>query len=291
MKINWHAYWRLMRFDRPIGILLLLWPTWWALLLAGNGRPALKNILVFTAGVIVMRAAGCVMNDIADRNYDPHVERTRNRPLACGELDLRQALATFALLLITALALVLMTNRLTIMLAFAGALLAASYPFFKRFTHLPQVMLGIAFGWGIPMAFAAETGAVPAIAWVLLTVNIIWAIIYDTLYAMVDRADDLVIGVKSSAILFGRYDLVVLRILMVIMIVLLLLLGWHHHLSGPWFTGVAVACALFVRQQWMVRRREREPCFKAFLGNNWVGLVIFLGLAGHFVWRALIIDA
>jgi 4-hydroxybenzoate polyprenyltransferase len=283
MKINWNAYWRLMRFDRPIGILLLLWPTWWALLFAGNGRPSLINIFIFTAGVIVMRAAGCVMNDIADRNYDPHVERTRGRPLACGELNLRQAIATFALLLITALALVLMTNRLTIMLAFAGALLAASYPFFKRFTHLPQVVLGIAFGWGIPMAFAAETGTVPAIAWVLLTVNIIWAIIYDTLYAMVDREDDLVIGVKSSAILFGRYDLLALKILMSTMIMLLLLLGWHHHLTWPWFTGIAVASALFVRQQWMVRRRERAPCFKAFLDNNWVGLVIFLGLAGHFV--------
>ena len=283
MKINWNAYWRLMRFDRPIGILLLLWPTWWALLFAGNGRPSLINIFVFTAGVIVMRAAGCVMNDIADRNFDPHVERTRSRPLACGELNLRQALATFALLLITALVLVLMTNRLTIMLAFAGALLAASYPFFKRFTHLPQVVLGIAFGWGIPMAFAAETRAVPAIAWVLLTVNIIWAIIYDTLYAMVDREDDLIIGVKSSAILFGRYDLLVLKILMVTMIMMLLLLGWHHHLTWPWFAGVAVASALFVRQQWMVRRRERAPCFKAFLGNNWVGLVIFLGLAGHFI--------
>ena len=283
MKINWNAYWRLMRFDRPIGILLLLWPTWWALLFAGNGRPSLINIFIFTAGVIVMRAAGCVMNDIADRNFDPHVERTRSRPLACGELNLRQALATFALLLITALVLVLMTNRLTIMLAFAGALLAASYPFFKRFTHLPQVVLGIAFGWGIPMAFAAETRAVPPIAWVLLTVNIIWAIIYDTLYAMVDREDDLIIGVKSSAILFGRYDLLVLKILMVTMIMMLLLLGWHHHLTWPWFAGVAVASALFVRQQWMVRRRERAPCFKAFLGNNWVGLVIFLGLAGHFV--------
>lgn len=283
MKINWNAYWRLMRFDRPIGILLLLWPTWWALLLAGKGRPSLINIFIFTAGVIVMRAAGCVMNDIADRNYDPHVERTRSRPLACGELDLGQALATFALLLITALALVLMTNRLTIMLAFAGALLAAGYPFFKRFTHLPQVVLGIAFGWGIPMAFAAQTGAVPAIAWVLLTVNIIWAIIYDTLYAMVDREDDLVIGVKSTAILFGRYDLVFLTILMAVMIAMLLRLGWQHSLTWPWFAGVAIASALFMWQLWIVRQRERGPCFKAFLCNNWVGLVIFLGLAGHFV--------
>lgn len=283
MHTNWNAYWRLMRFDRPIGILLLLWPTWWSLLIAGNGRPSLKNILIFTAGVIVMRAAGCVMNDIADRNYDPHVARTRNRPLASGELQPRQAFTVFALLMLAALGLVLMTNLLTIMLATAGALLAASYPFFKRFTHLPQVVLGIAFGWGIPMAFAAETGAVAGIAWVLLTVNIIWAVIYDTLYAMVDRDDDLAIGVKSTAILFGRHDLLVVRILMLAMILLLLFLGRHYHLTWPWFAGVAIAGALFARQQWIIRRRERELCFKAFLNNNWVGLAIFLGLAGHFV--------
>jgi 4-hydroxybenzoate polyprenyltransferase len=283
MHTNWNAYWRLMRFDRPIGILLLLWPTWWSLLIAGNGRPSLKNILIFTAGVVVMRAAGCVMNDIADRNYDPHVARTRNRPLASGELNLRQALTAFALLMVTALGLVLMTNLLTIMLASAGALLAASYPFFKRFTHLPQVVLGIAFGWGIPMAFAAETGAVARIAWVLLGVNIIWAIIYDTLYAMVDRDDDLAIGVKSTAILFGRYDLLVVRILMLAMILLLLFLGRHYDLGWPWFVGVAIAGALFAWQQWIIRQRERELCFRAFMNNNWVGLVIFLGLAGHFV--------
>ena len=282
MYPNWNAYWRLMRFDRPIGILLLLWPTWWSLLMAGNGRPSLKNILIFTAGVIVMRAAGCVMNDIADRSYDPHVARTRNRPLASGELEPRQALTVFALLMLTALGLVLMTNLLTIMLAIAGALLAASYPFFKRFTHLPQVVLGIAFGWGIPMAFAAETGAVAGIAWVLLGVNIIWALIYDTLYAMVDRDDDLAIGVKSTAILFGRYDLLIVRMLMLAMVLSLLFLGRHYNLAWSWFAGVAIAGALFAWQQWIIRRRERALCFKAFLNNNWVGLAIFLGLAGHF---------
>ncbi len=287
MNLNWNAYWRLMRFDRPIGILLLLWPTWWSLLIAGGGRPSVKNVLIFTAGVVVMRAAGCVMNDIADRNYDPHVERTRKRPLACGELDLRQALTVFALLMISALVLVLMTNRLTIMLAFAGALLASSYPFFKRFTHLPQVVLGIAFGWGIPMAFAAQTGRIPAIAWVLLAVNIVWAIIYDTLYAMVDRDDDLLIGVKSTAILFGQYDLFAVRILMLIMLLLLLLIGWQQNLNWPWFVSVAVVMALFAWQQWITRRRERGPCFRAFLNNNWVGLAVFLGLAGHFVLASL----
>jgi len=242
-----------------------------------------KNVMIFTAGVVVMRAAGCVMNDIADRNYDPHVARTRSRPLACSELGLRQALYAFALLLVVALILVLMTNRLTIMLAFAGASLAVAYPFFKRFTHLPQVVLGIAFGWGIPMAFAAETATVPGIAWMLLSVNIIWAIIYDTLYAMVDRDDDIVVGVKSTAILFGRHDLLIIRMLMILMILLLLFIGRHYWLSWPWFAGVAVVSLLFAWQQWMIRRREPESCFRAFMNNNWVGLVIFLGLAAHFI--------
>jgi len=283
VNMNWDAYWRLMRFDRPIGTLLLLWPTWWSLLLAGDGRPSLKNVLIFTAGVIVMRAAGCVMNDIADRNYDPHVARTRDRPLACAELSLHQAFTAFALLMTTALVLVSMTNRLTIGLAIVGGLLAASYPFFKRITHLPQVVLGVAFGWGIPMAFAAETGMVPAAAWLLLAINIVWTIIYDTLYAMVDREDDLAIGVKSTAILFGRLDLLMIGILMIIMLILLLFLGWRYELSWPWYAGLVVVLLLFVRQQWTIRGREREACFRAFLNNNWVGLAIFLGLAGHFV--------
>jgi 4-hydroxybenzoate polyprenyltransferase len=206
MASNWNAYWRLMRFDRPIGSLLLLWPTWWALLLAGQGHPRFRNIVIFTLGVVLMRAAGCVMNDIADRNYDLHVKRTRTRPIAAGELTVRQALITFFLLLLAAFSLVLLTNPLTIKLAFAGAALASTYPFFKRFTHLPQVVLGIAFGWGIPMAFAAETAALPWTAWWVLGINVIWAVIYDTLYAMVDRDDDVAIGVKSTAILFGQRD-------------------------------------------------------------------------------------
>jgi len=176
-----------------------------------------------------------------------------------------------------------MTNRLTIILAFAGASLAVAYPFFKRFTHLPQVVLGIAFGWGIPMAFAAETATVPGIAWLILSVNIVWAVIYDTLYAMVDRDDDIAIGVKSTAILFGRHDLAILRILMVFMILLLLFIGRNYALSWPWFAGVAVVGLLFAWQQWMIRRRERRSCFRAFMNNNWVGLVIFLGLVAHFI--------
>ena len=282
MRINWNAYWRLMRFDRPIGILLLLWPTWWALLFAGAGLPSLRNVLIFTAGVIVMRAAGCVMNDIADRNFDPGVERTRSRPLASGELNVRQALTVFILLLALAFALVLLTNRLTIALAFAGAGLAASYPFFKRITHLPQLVLGMAFGWGIPMAFAAETGSVPALAWQLFLVNIFWAVIYDTLYAMVDRNDDALVGIKSTALLFGKYDLVILKLLMSGMITLLLLIGAFEAMHWPWYGGVVATLVLFVWQQRMIRDRERDACFKAFMNNNWVGAAIFLGLAGHF---------
>lgn len=282
MAINWSAYWRLMRFDRPIGTLLLLWPTWWALLFAGRGLPAFRNVLIFTAGVIVMRAAGCVMNDIADRNFDPGVERTRHRPLASGELNVRQALTVFVLLLALAFALVLFTNRLTIALAFAGAALASSYPFFKRITHLPQLVLGIAFGWGIPMAFAAETSSVPVLAWVLLLTNIIWAVIYDTLYAMVDRDDDALIGIKSTAILFGQHDLSILKILMAVMVLALVLIGWFQAMNWPWYGGAIATAILFAWQQRMIRHRERDACFKAFMNNNWVGAAIFLGLLGHF---------
>jgi 4-hydroxybenzoate polyprenyltransferase len=280
---RWGAYWRLMRFDRPIGTLLLLWPTWWALLLAGGGRPSAKNALIFTAGVVLMRAAGCVMNDIADRDFDPHVERTRNRPLASGELRLRQAVGLFLVLMLLAFLLVLMTNPLTVKLALVGAALASTYPFFKRFTHLPQVVLGLAFGWGIPMAFAAETGAVPAIAWWLLAVNTLWSVIYDTQYAMVDRDDDLAVGIKSTAILFGRRDVPVIAALMAAMIALLALVGLRVGLGWPWYLGVAAAAALFGRQLYLIRNRERQACFRAFLNNNWVGFLLFLGLLAHYL--------
>jgi 4-hydroxybenzoate polyprenyltransferase len=282
MQVNWNALWRLMRFDRPIGILLLLWPTLWALWIAGDGSPSVKNILIFCTGVVLMRAAGCIMNDIADRDFDPHVDRTRCRPLAAGELTVRQALVTFVLVMLLAFGLVLMTNALTIKLAFAGALLASTYPFFKRWTHFPQVVLGLAFGWGIPMAFAAETGQVPVIAWLILLINVIWSVIYDTLYAMVDRDDDISIGLKSTAILFGRHDLLILRWLKTLMIILLLLLGWIMEFSWPWFCGVAIATGLFVVQQYHVRNRDRDACFKAFLNNNWVGLAIWIGLLSDY---------
>ena len=278
MNLQWNAYWRLMRFDKPIGILLLLWPTWWALLLAGDGRPSLRNVLIFSCGVVLMRAAGCVMNDIADREYDPHVQRTRLRPLASGELSLKQALGLFLLLMLLAFLLVLMTNVLTVKLAFVGALLASTYPFFKRFTHLPQVVLGIAFGWGIPMAFAAEIISVPAIAWWLLLINTVWSVIYDTLYAMVDREDDLAVGIRSTAILFGRFDLLIIGALMVLMIISLAIMGARIGLAWPWFAGLLVATGLFTWQLYISRDREPDACFRAFLSNNWVGLSIFLGL-------------
>lgn len=282
MSIPWNAFWRLMRFDKPIGTLLLLWPTWWALLLAGEGMPSMANALIFTAGVVLMRAAGCVMNDIADRDFDPHVERTRCRPLAAGEVTLKQALGLFIILMLSAFLLVLMTNALTVKLALVGALLASTYPFFKRFTHLPQVVLGVAFGWGIPMAFAAETNAVPPVAWLFLAINTVWSVIYDTLYAMVDRDDDLAVGIKSTAILFGRYDVLITGFLMAVMIIMLISAGTWLHLGWSWFAGVAVVAGLFARQVYLVRERDRDACFHAFLNNNWVGLTLFLALLLHF---------
>ena len=283
MHVKWNALWRLMRFDRPIGILLLLWPTLWALWIAGDGSPSAKNILIFCTGVVLMRAAGCIMNDVADRDFDPHVERTRCRPLASGELTVRQALVAFFTLMLLAFGLVLMTNVLTIKLAFAGALLASTYPFFKRWTHFPQVILGLAFGWGIPMAFAAETGQIASVAWLILLINVIWSVIYDTLYAMVDREDDVSIGLKSTAIMFGRFDLLIIRILKILMIALLVLLGLKLQFSWPWFAGVAIAGVLFARQQYLVRERDRDACFNAFLNNNWVGVAVWTGLLATYL--------
>ena len=252
------------------------------MLLAGNGSPQLRNVLIFTAGVVLMRAAGCIMNDIADRDFDPHVERTRSRPLASGELTLRQALILFLVLMLTAFCLVLMTNALTVKLAFAGALLASSYPFFKRFTHLPQIVLGVAFGWSCVMAFSAETGGVPASAWWLLGANVIWSVIYDTLYAMVDREDDLSIGVKSTAILFGRYDIAMIALLQLSMLAILWLVGFNLELSYYYYLGLLLAALMAVYQQLLTREREPSGCFKAFLNNNYFGMCVFLGLVLHY---------
>jgi 4-hydroxybenzoate polyprenyltransferase len=271
---------RLMRFDRPIGIALLLWPTWWALFLAGSGRPSIKNLVIFTLGVVVMRAAGCVINDFADRDLDPHVERTRSRPLAAGELSARQAVHLFFGLMALAFVLVLLTTPLTVLLAFFGALLAGTYPFFKRFSHWPQIVLGAAFSWSIPMAFAAELGHVPEAAWWLYAINLLWVVVYDTEYAMADREDDLKVGVKSTAILFGRFDLPVLAGLMGLIVAGLGLFGMRFLPHPAWFTATALVFILLQLQLFRIRNRDPKACFDAFLSNHWVGLVVWLGVVG-----------
>ncbi len=273
-------YWKLMRADRPIGTLLLLWPTWWALWLAAGGTPPLWILFVFSAGVWLTRSAGCVINDYADRWLDPHVQRTKDRPLASGALTGRDALKLFAVLMLAAFALVLTLNWQTIAMSVVAVILAASYPYMKRYTHLPQVYLGLAFGWGIPMAFTAITGNVPAVAWLLLIANVLWSTAYDTWYAMVDREDDLKVGSHSTAILFGELDLVIQAILYALFIAALSLVGQHAQLAWPYWAGLGIAALLIGWQFWIARKRERGPCFRAFLHNNWVGVVIFAGLLG-----------
>lgn len=272
-------YWHLVRGDRPIGWLLLLWPTWWGLWLAAGGVPPLWPLVVFSLGVWLTRSAGCVINDYADRWLDPHVERTRNRPLATGAVRGREALVVFAVLMLVAFALVLTLNRLTIAMSVVGVLLAASYPYLKRHTHWPQVYLGLAFGWGIPMAFAAIRGEVPAIGWVLYAANIVWSTAYDTWYAMVDREDDLRMGSKSTAILFGRHDLLAQALLYALFFALLVAVGMLGGLGIAYFAGLAVAAALVGWEFRVARHRDRAQCFRAFLHNHWVGMAVFVGLA------------
>ncbi|WP_313249620.1 4-hydroxybenzoate octaprenyltransferase [Stenotrophomonas acidaminiphila] len=272
------SYWKLMRADRPIGTLLLLWPTWWALWLASGGMPAPWTLFVFTAGVWLTRSAGCVINDYADRWLDPHVKRTKDRPLATGAVSGRQALALFAGLMLVAFAMVLTLNALTIGLSFVGVFLAATYPYLKRYTHLPQVYLGMAFGWGIPMAFAAVQGEVPPLGWVLYAANILWSTAYDTWYAMVDRDDDLKVGSHSTAILFGDLDLVIQGILYALFFAAMALAGQRAGLGMAYWAGLGVAVALVAWEFWICRTRERQACFRAFLHNNWVGAVLFAGI-------------
>lgn len=273
-------YWRLMRGNRPIGTLLLLWPTWWALWLAADGFPPWHLWLIFTLGVWLTRSAGCVINDYADRWLDPHVERTRERPLATGELSGAQALAVFLLLMLLAFGLVLLTNRLTLYLSIAGLFLAASYPYLKRYTYLPQVYLGMAFGWGIPMAFAAvQNEFPPPLAWLLFLANVLWATGYDTWYAMVDREDDLKVGAKSTAVLFGDADLVAQALIYTGFFVALLLVGQRAGLGVAYLVGLGVVVVMVAWQFWIARKRERDACFRAFMHNNWVGAVIFAGMA------------
>jgi 4-hydroxybenzoate polyprenyltransferase len=275
-KIN--AYERLMRLDKPIGILLLLWPTLWALWIAGQGRPDWLVVWIFFMGTVLMRSAGCVMNDVADRNFDGHVERTRQRPLVSGEVSVKEACLLAAGLSLGAFCLVLFLNALTIALSFAALLLAMTYPLTKRFLAIPQAYLGIAFGFGIPMAFAALTAELPPVAWLLLLANIFWAIAYDTEYAMVDRDDDLKLGIRSSAIFFGRHDVMAILICYVGMLLLLVLVGWMQQLSWPYYLGLMVAMLLALYHISLIRDRQRQSCFKAFLHNNWLGAAIFAGL-------------
>ncbi len=275
---KWQAYSRLMRIDKPIGTLLLLWPTLWALWLSGMAIPPLSVLVVFVLGVFVMRAAGCVINDYADRNVDGHVKRTAARPLASGAITEKEAKLLFAGLGLLAFLLVLTMNRMTILLSFGGLALAWVYPFMKRYTHLPQVVLGAAFGWAIPMGWAAVSESLPFVCWLVFLANICWTVAYDTQYAMVDRDDDLKIGVKSTAILFGRYDKLIIGLLQLAALGLMALVGILLHLNGAFYWSLLLAGGLFVHQQKLIAGRERELCFQAFLNNNYVGLVLFIGV-------------
>ncbi|GAB1269724.1 4-hydroxybenzoate octaprenyltransferase [Aurantivibrio infirmus] len=276
------AYLQLMRLDKPIGTLLLLWPTLWGLWIASSGKPNIKVLVIFVLGTFFMRAAGCVINDFADRKLDGHVERTRNRPLVTGRVSSVEAICLFALLTAVAFALVLMTNELTIKLSFGAIALAVCYPFMKRHTHLPQVVLGAAFSFGIPMAYAAQTGELPNEIWLIYIANLLWTVAYDTFYAMVDRKDDLKVGIKSTAILFGSNDRLITGLLQAITLLALVMAGVRFELGLYYFLGLVVAGLFFAYQQYLIKFRHPKDCFRAFLNNNWVGLVIFLGLVANF---------
>ncbi|MGL6523039.1 4-hydroxybenzoate octaprenyltransferase [Aeromonas dhakensis] len=277
------AYVQLARIDKPIGTLLLLWPTLWALWLAADGLPNLWTLLVFVVGVFLMRSAGCVINDYADRNFDGHVKRTAGRPLPMGKVKPREVLALFAVLALISFALVLTMNPLTIGLSFAALLLAVCYPFMKRYIPIPQLVLGMAFSWSIPMAYAAQANALPAVAWLVFFANLLWTIAYDTEYAMVDRDDDLKLGLKSSAILFGRHDKRIIGALQLLTLLILLLVGQLSELGSSYYWSLLAAAALFVYQQRLIRERAREACFQAFLNNNYVGALIFAGVVINYL--------
>ncbi len=278
-------YARLMRLNRPIGIWLLLWPVLWALWIASGGHPDERLFVIFVLGTFVMRSAGCVMNDFADREFDPHVRRTADRPLAKQSVSPAEALGLFAVLGLIALALVIPLNRPTQVLALIGGVLAVTYPFLKRFFSLPQAYLGAAFGWSVPMAFAAQTGSVPPEAWALFLSVVLWTTAYDTMYAMVDREDDLVIGIRSSAILFGRHDRLVIGALQAGALAGLALVGWLTSLGHWYWAGLLIAAALAVHEQRLIRHREPAACFRAFLNNKLFGLAVFAGIALDYVFR------
>ncbi len=286
IKDRARQYWLLCRFDKPIGILILLWPALWALWVASEGKPDPLVLTVICAGVVLMRSAGCVINDYADRDFDPHVERTRQRPIAAGKVAPKEALILFVVLCLLAFGLVLLLNLKTILLSFVAAFLAASYPFMKRFTHLPQAYLGIAFGFAVPMAFAAQTGEVPLVAWVMYLAVMLWALVYDTMYAMVDKDDDLKIGVKSTAILFADKEREIMAVLQLIILALLVWVGQMAGLGFFYYSSLLGAAGLFIYQQKLIFHRKKADCFKAFLNSNWVGLVIFIGLVLDYGWAA-----
>ncbi|MDE2408012.1 MAG: 4-hydroxybenzoate octaprenyltransferase [Xanthomonadaceae bacterium] len=288
-RVRLRLYWALVRGDRPIGWMLLLWPTWWGLWLAAGGVPPVWPLVVFSLGVWLTRSAGCVINDYADRWLDAGVERTRQRPLATGAVSGREALAVFAVLMLVAFALVLTLNRMAVWMSVVGVFLAATYPYLKRHTYLPQVYLGMAFGWGIPMAFAALTGTVPKLGWLLYVANIFWATAYDTWYAMVDRDDDIRMGAKSTAILFGDMDLVAQGVLYACTFAALALAGREAALGSWYWGGLGVALVLVAWEFGLARTRRREDCFRAFLHNNWVGLAVFAGIALDLALRAKVV--
>lgn len=275
-------YGELIRLQRPIGTYLLLWPTLWALAIAGEGAPDLRVLLIFVAGVFLMRSAGCAINDFADRDIDLHVIRTKDRPLTNGLISGKEALVIFALLCFLSFILVLGLNRFTIWLSIGGVLLAASYPFMKRYHYLPQVHLGVAFGWAVPMAFAAQTESIPKQAWLLYLATLVWTVSYDTMYSMADREDDLKIGLKSTAILFGKYDRAMTGLFQILFILTLWLIGRELEFSGIYDYALVVATAFLIYEQLMIMYREPEDCFNAFLHNHWVGAIVFSGIIGHY---------
>lgn len=278
-----NAYARLLRLDRPIGSLLLMWPMLWALWIAGHGHPDGFVLLVFVAGVFLMRSAGCAVNDYADRDFDPHVERTRGRPLAAGEIRSWEALVLATLLALVSFSLVLTMNRLTVILSFVAVALAVLYPFTKRWTHWPQLFLGFAFAWAVPMAFAAQSGRLGLDVWSMYMGSCLWIVAYDTEYAMVDRSDDLKVGIKSTAIRFGRFDRIIIGLFQLGFLAVMAGVGNLFNLNYAYDAGLITALLLFGYQQWLIYGCERDACFRAFLNNNWVGAVIFLGIVADFV--------
>ena len=273
-----NAYIRLMRLDKPIGSLLLLWPTYWALFLSADGWPDLDILFIFTSGVFIMRTAGCVINDFADRKIDKHIVRTQQRPLATGEISSNSALVLFGLLLLIALGLVLQTNILTIKLSLIAVLLVTLYPFTKRWTNLPQLVLGAAFGMSVPMAFSAQTGVVPLTAWLVFIATLVWTLIYDTFYAMADRDEDLKIGVKSTAILFAKYDQIIITLLQILLIIVLILIGNVFDLGLIYDFSLVIISFFMIYHQFLLKKRQKEEYFKAFLNNNFIGMTAFLGI-------------